>query len=374
MANMIEYLKWRGDLSFDAAAFNDVDNLLLAQIVYLELDKIVPKPGSPMEITLEAAVEEYFKTHDEAWQKKAGHMEQAAIITAKEMVKTRRFKDISLFAYMNEISTDEESQFCVMQIRTGDGCLYVSFSGTDNTIVGWKENFNMSFLEQTPGQKKAVQYMNTYISGDESTIRVGGHSKGGNLSVYASVYCEPHIQEKILRVYNNDGPGFNKIVLEDEKYHRMLPKILTILPESSIVGMLMQHEETYEVVASSEKPIYQHDPLSWLVMGSSFVRVETLAKGSLLLDTKLKSWISGMLPEEREEFVEVIFDILDEAHITTAEELKQMNLKTVIDLVRTGSRFDKENQKILSKTLRKLWSEINSPKKQGSDSKHTKIT
>ena len=188
MSNLMDYLDWRGDLTFREAPFNEVDNLILAQLVYVEFAGIVPAPGEEGTITVKEACELFFAAHDRK----------------EKMAQTERFCNAQLFGYINDISKEEQSQFSVVCVRLDDKSIYVSFSGTDNTIVGWRENFNMGYLSETPGQLKAVDYLNHIVKEDWKKIRVGGHSKGGNLSVYASVKCDRNIQKRIVKVYSND--------------------------------------------------------------------------------------------------------------------------------------------------------------------------
>ena len=239
MSNLMDYLDWRGDLTFREAPFNEVDNLILAQLVYVEFAGIVPAPGEEGTITVKEACELFFAAHDRKEIMERVSMTKTAAFVLEKMAQTERFCNAQLFGYINDISKEEQSQFSVVCVRLDDKSIYVSFSGTDNTIVGWRENFNMGYLSETPGQLKAVDYLNHMVKEDWEKIRVGGHSKGGNLSVYASVKCDRNIQKRIVKVYSNDGPGFSEEMIQSKEYQRMLPKIKTILPESSIVGMLL---------------------------------------------------------------------------------------------------------------------------------------
>lgn len=196
MANILDYLDWRGDLTFDAAAFNEVDNLLLAQLVYVDLEGIVPAPDTGKKISVKDASRIFFERHDEKEIMKKVSMTKTAIYVLKKMAETERFRDAQLFGYVNDISLEEQSQFSVVCAVLGDKSVYVAFSGTDDTIVGWRENFNMGYLSETPGQLKAVDYLNRMAGMRMRTVRVGGHSKGGNLAVYAAVKCSPSIQKK----------------------------------------------------------------------------------------------------------------------------------------------------------------------------------
>ena len=271
------------------------------------------------------------------------------------MAQTERFCNAQLFGYINDISKEEQSQFSVVCVRLDDKSIYVSFSGTDNTIVGWRENFNMGYLSETPGQLKAVDYLNHMVKEDWKKIRVGGHSKGGNLSVYASVKCDRNIKKRIVKVYSNDGPGFSEEMIQSKEYQRMLPKIKTILPESSIVGMLLEHQEKFEVVKSSQSGIQQHDAMSWEVLGSHFVYVEEVAPQSILLDETMKKWIFQLTKEQREEIVDTVFSMLDDAKIYTVDDFYNSKWKKVQELMKAKSKLSPETQELFSQALRMLW-------------------
>lgn len=359
MANMVDYLEWRGDLSIRTAGFNEVDNLLLAQLAYVDFGGIVSGVESKKEISLKKASEIFWSKHDEEEILAHVSMTKSAPFLMRDMARTKRFGNIKLFGYVNDISSEEQSQFSVVSVTLPDQSVYVAFRGTDETLVGWRENFNMGYLKETPGQMKAVNYLNNTMEATMRKIRIGGHSKGGNLSVYAAVKCNPQIQERIINVYSNDGPGFKKEVVESEAYQRMIPKIKTILPESSIVGMLLEHREHYEVVKSSENGVLQHDPMSWEVLGPSFVYVEHVAIESILLDETVKAWYYQLSIREREEIVETVFSMLDEAGIHTIEDFYNSKWKKVQELLKAKSKLPEETLHLFSKALKLLWTEGN---------------
>lgn len=359
MANMIDYLEWRGDLSFCTAGFNEVDNLLLAQLAYVDFDGIVPGQDSGADISLREASDIFWSGHDEEEILSRVSMTKWAPIVMRSMAETERFCNIRLSRYVNDVSDEEQSQFSVVCAALADGSIYVAFSGTDDTIVGWRENFNMGYLAETPGQLKAVQYLNRLDGASGQKLRVGGHSKGGNLSVYAAVKCLPQIRKRILTVYSNDGPGFNHEMTESAAYRRMLPRIKTILPESSIVGMLLEHQENYEVVKSSQSGIQQHDALSWEVLGASFVYVEQVAMKSVLLDETMKAWLCQLKPEERQAIVDTVFSMLEAADIRTVDDFYRSKWKKVQELLKATNRLPEETQQLLAKAVKLLWTEGN---------------
>lgn len=355
MANLMDYLEWRGDLTLEQSPFNEVDNLILAQLVYVDFEGIVPGPDSKEKISVLEAARIFFETRDTEEIMKKLSMTKTAMFVLKKMAKTERFKNAKLFGYVNDISLEEQSQFSVVCVALSDRSVYVAFSGTDDTIVGWRENFNMGFLSETPGQLKAVDYLNHMVGIRQRVVRVGGHSKGGNLAVYASVKCKPSIKKKIIQVYSNDGPGFKREVVESDEYQGMLPKIKTILPESSIVGMLLEHEEEYEVVKSSNSGIGQHDAMSWEVLGTKFLYGDAIAPQSIFWDETMKSWLRHLNEEQREEIVNAVFTLLEEVNIRTVDDFSKIKWKTISDILKAKKELSPETQKLFSQALKLLW-------------------
>lgn len=364
MANILDYLDWRGDLTFEQSEFNEVDNLLLAQLVYVDFEGIVAGPESKKKISVADAAKIFFETHDEEEIMKRVSMTKTAIYVLKKMAETKRFQNAMLSGYVNDISIEEQSQFSVVCVTLSDKSLYVAFSGTDSTIVGWRENFNMGYLSETPGQLKAVAYLNHMVGIGQMKVRIGGHSKGGNLAVYAAVKCKDSVKKKILNVYSNDGPGFNRKMVESDEYQQMLPKIKTILPESSIVGMLLEHEEDYEVVKSANSGIQQHDAMSWEVLGTKFIYVDAVAPQSVLLDETMKSWIYQLDKEQRQQIVDTIFSMLEDANIRTVDDFYHSRWKVIQEVMKAKSKLPPETQKLFSKALKLLWKTGNATVKQ----------
>lgn len=359
MANMMDYLEWRGDLTFRTAGFNEVDNMLLAQLVYVDLDGIVAGVDSDEEITIKEASKRFWSQNQEEDILARVSMTKSAPFLMRKMAETKRFRNVKLSRYVNDISDEEQSQFSVLCAALPDNSIYVAFSGTDETIVGWRENFNMSYLAETPGQQKAVEYIKHIAELTPKKLRIGGHSKGGNLSVYAAVKCDAQIQDRIVEVYSNDGPGLKREIVKSEEYQRMLPKIKAILPESSIVGMLLEHQDDYKVVKSTASGVAQHDAMSWEVLGTSFVYVENVAPQSIFWDETMKAWGEQVSEEEWREMVETVFSVLDEANIRTIDDFYHSKWKVVQDLLKVKSKLPEETMHLFSKALKTLWSEGN---------------
>ncbi|MBR3770042.1 MAG: DUF2974 domain-containing protein [Lachnospiraceae bacterium] len=355
MANILDYLDWRGDLTFDQSPFNEVDNLLLSQLVYVDLEGIVPGPESREKIRVAEASRIFFATHDEKKILEKVSMTKTAMYVLKKMAESERYKDALLGGYVNDISIEEQSQFAVLCVYLGDRSLFVAFSGTDDTIVGWRENFNMGYLDATPGQKKAVAYLNNMVGIGQWKVRVGGHSKGGNLAVYSAVHCRPIIKRKIISVYSNDGPGFSKDMVASEAYQEMIPKIQTIIPESSIVGLILEHEEEVQVVKSTNVGVGQHDAMSWEVLGTHFVYTDKVAKQSVFIDETMRAWLMELNAVQREIIVEAVFEILDELNIRTVDDFTHLKFADIQETNKIRKNLPAGTQELLSHAIKLLF-------------------
>lgn len=355
MANISDYLDWRGDIPMSVDPFNEVDNLVLAELAYTDFADIVPPPSKEHQyVTLQDACEMFFSMYSEEEIMEKNSTTKVAPFLMKKMIKSKRFESMLLMDYVNEIDEENQTQFSVISFLLPDDTIFVSFRGTDNTIVGWKEDFNMSFLYQTQGQIRAARYLDDWFGDTTQKLRLGGHSKGGNFAVYAAAFCHPRIQERIVQVYSNDGPGFLKKITEQPQYQKMLPKVISTIPESSIVGMLLENELDHRVVKSSQSGAMQHDAMSWEVLGNHFVFAENLAESSIMLDKTLKNWIYGLEPEEREEFVNILFDTLQSTGATTLDELVANKMAMMNNISKTLSELSPQKQQVLRDVIKRF--------------------
>lgn len=328
MGTLFDYLDWRGDLRFCDVGLCEVDSLILSLISYLDFDEIVPTESKGGSITYLEAMRAYLK-------KKGGKpflgkfFPKESMSLAVKAAKTRRFAGIRLSHYISETDTDTTKQFAAVTFRISRDKYFVAFRGTDDTLVGWKENFNMSFMLPVPAQIAAAEYFDRVAESINGKFYLGGHSKGGNLAVFAAVKSKESSKEKILTVFSNDGPGFDKDFINGEDYRQVKSLLRTIVPQSSVVGMLLEHEEDYEVIKSTATGLLQHQGHTWEVMGGSFLHLDTVTESSKLIDEKLKAWLGAMTPDEREAFADTIFDTLSATNAKTLTELTSEKVKLV---------------------------------------------
>ena len=358
MANILDYLDWRGDLSLKAAPFNEVDNLILAELSFIDYSGIVPEMAGRSAVTIAEAAQQYFARHGTDQIDMGVLVPDAIVQLLQKAAKTRRFGGMRLVSYVSKTDLTREMQFAALTVELAPKLLYVAFRGTDDTLVGWKEDFNMSFLSPVPGQLEATYYLERvarHFSG--CRLMVGGHSKGGNFAVYAAIHAKESVQKRILAVYNNDGPGFEGEVLGTAEHQRISDRIRTIVPEDDVVGMMMCHEERYSVVRSDQMGFMQHDGFSWQVLGDSFVHLSEIGFGGRLVDQTLKAFAEKLTREERERFVDALYEILTAGDAKTLTDLQKGSWKMAGTLLKTGYELDEESRKMVNYTLRLLLSE-----------------
>ncbi len=372
VTNILDYMKWRGDLSFSQSPFNDIDALILSQIVYIPFEGIVPGYRSARSITMRDAAVKFHDMYDTAKSSLGALLPWEIFELFRMAGESVRFGSVRLARYLNKINDDKEIQFCAMTVFVDElSEIFVDFRGTDDTIVGWKEDFNMGFMTPVPSQTESVKYFNKIVEKylkslddggkaecDGYHLRLGGHSKGGNLAVYASTYvrngADWDVQELIECVYNFDGPGFDDKVLTSEQYGRIRGKIKTVIPQSSVVGMLLGHEEGYTVVKSRQIGLLQHDALNWEVVGTQFTCLESVSEGSKVLDKTLKAWLSGMDAVSAERFVTALFEILSATDAKTLTELVTGKNKNVAAILKAYAGEDSETKDMLKASVKSM--------------------
>lgn len=348
MGNIMDYISWRGNLSFEQSQFNEVDNLILACFSYVNLDGIsaVTKQKG---IGLKKLTKEFMKLHTMKELEADKSFIRLAPFMMMEMAKSVRFGKCVVRNYVNDIVTEAEQQFAAMEIVLEDGTSYVSFRGTDDTIIGWKEDFNLS-TGVVPAQKRAIEYLQKISEHTDGMLRVGGHSKGGNLAIYGSVMCKS-AHEKILEIYSNDGPGFSREFQELPETKEMMPKIIRIIPEYSIIGTLLEHEKEPVIVASSSKGLLQHDGFSWEVQGPALVRRDSLNKTALRFIEILHKWIDGMDMEQKRLLIEDLFATLQASGYENLSEVQSGGLKSLAAMVKRVEKFAPESRGMMQELL-----------------------
>lgn len=304
---MFEYIKWRGDLKIENDKFNKIDALICSRISYFPFSN-----NAFGETILKDEIEKFLD--DKNLDDNLILADDGKLI--KSLSNANRFLSLKISDYINKIDSNIEKQFSALVIHLSNKLIYISFRGTDNTIVGWKEDFNMCFNKDIPSQIDAANYVNKIMQKYEDVnVIIGGHSKGGNLAIYSTIFCNEEYKNRIEKVYNFDGPGFSDEVFKDKRYKDISNKIKTYLPEESVVGMVLNRVEKYKVVKSKANNIMQHDVYSWNINVKDFEYVKEVSKMSKVLSKSVISLLESMDIKSRKEAVDVIFDIMNDVSV-----------------------------------------------------------
>ena len=351
--NIIGYIENYGNIPFSEKAFNKVDALILSQFSYLKLDGIVPGVGQrdPKKVTIGDIASDDRKDalfSDERYAKNNRELFDA-------MASSVRFRDTFLDHYIDLVSNRWEMQFSAVTATLDDGSAHVIFRGTDETVIGWKEDFNMSFMTPIPAQVKAVDYLHYAAERIRGDFSVGGHSKGGNLAVYSAMKCSRLVRDRIKVIYSQDGPGFTKETLRDADYDAIADRIQKFVPHSSVIGMLLQSQEEYRVVEAKSFGILQHDPFNWVVEGDDFVYRDDISTRSLISDSSVNEWAQKADPDEMRVFVDMIYDVFVGAGVSDLNDIKG-NIGSILqNAMNIADSMDEEDKKRVKAVLAVLF-------------------
>lgn len=319
MKNFVDYIREFGHLDFDEKEFNNVDCLILAQFSYLKMQNIVPLVGKADDyILLKDMADSPYATEmfvDERYAK-----DNKELFTA--MSESMRFGNIKLGHHINLVSKRWELQFSAICCVLSNGKTCVIYRGTDETIVGWKEDFNMAFIIPIRAQITAVDYINYVAERIAGDFIVAGHSKGGNLAVYAAMKCPQATRDRITTIYSFDGPGFTQEAFADSAFEQIKDRICKLVPQSSVIGMLLQNQEEYRVVECASIGILQHNPFNWIVDGDDFVYREDIRDMYRIQNNFIDRWTKETSPDEMRVFVDEIYNVLNYVGIENLNDFR----------------------------------------------------
>lgn len=346
MANILEYLKWRGDISIDYDGFCEIDGIIMSALSYIPFELTGDMIKSP--VTLEDVASKLLEINN--LQDKLMFKSDYKLL--EQLKSCERFKSVLLYDYVNTIDSETQTQFSAITVKLSKNLYCICFRGTDQNLVGWKEDFNMAFISPVPGQTMAKEYLEKAAKKIRSKIIVLGHSKGGNFAIYASGMSSDKTKGKIRDVYNFDGPGFESKFLKSAEYASIKDKVSTFIPQSSVVGMLLEHEDDYTIIHSSKNVgIMQHDFYSWDVECRNFLYLDTVTNNSKAVDKTLKTWLNDMTYEQRELFIDTIYGIVLKTNAKTIKDLTDNWFSSAGVIVKSLKDLDEPTKKAVNKAL-----------------------
>ena len=337
----MDYLAWRGDVPLKLSPWNEIDGLLIATISYLDFNGGRDPKGWTLEEMARIDLLQEGTTNSFIGRKKA----------FQAMAAGDRFRTCRLHHAIALTDPDIGMQFSALCLDLPDGTTCVAFRGTDNTVIGWREDFDMAYTTRVPAQEAAILYLSRAAALSKRPLRLVGHSKGGNLAVYAATYTKKSVQNRIESIWSFDGPGMNRETSQTEEYLRIKEKIHSFIPQTSIIGLLMDYYEPYTVVRSTASGISQHDPMTWKVYGPRFETLPAVDQTAIVVRDTLHEWLQNSTPEQRAAFVDALFGMVETTKATRMSELTGEKLRSMLTMVGNRKEVDPETRRVFTRLM-----------------------
>lgn len=350
MKNMLDYIKEFGHVSFEERAFSEIDALVLTELEYLPLEKVVPSDENGENFVTVKEIAEYMQEHkQELFDENPMMITQERHEVSQVIADAPRFQSLKFFGVVSVWDKDTTKQFAAVTVEVEPSVRLVVFRGTDETLIGWKEDFLMTYSPLVAAQTDAKEYLAKQASLFDGDLMVSGHSKGGNLAIYAAATQEEDVQLRIVDIFCFDSPGLYRSVLETKGYQNIVPLAMRYIPQDSLVGLMLESEVPYVIVKSNATGAMQHSAMTWEIEDGQFIKMEKLTKNSQLNDQTLKKWTESVSDEELELFWNVFFELLFSVGIDTVNDLYGQFMHYVQEFLKAAGDMDEEKRELLTR-------------------------
>ena len=350
MKNMLDYIKEFGHVSFEERAFSEIDALVLTELEYLPLEKVVPSDENGENFVTVKEIAEYMQEHkQELFDENPMMITQERHEVSQVIADAPRFQSLKFFGVVSVWDKDTTKQFAAVTVEVEPSVRLVVFRGTDETLIGWKEDFLMTYSPLVAAQTDAKEYLAKQASLFDGDLMVSGHSKGGNLAIYAAATQEEDVQLRIVDIFCFDSPGLYRSVLETKGYQNIVPLAMRYIPQDSLVGLMLESEVPYVIVKSNATGAMQHSAMTWEIEDGQFIKMEKLTKNSQLNDQTFKKWTESVSDEELELFWNVFFELLFSVGIDTVNDLYGQFMHYVQEFLKAAGDMDEEKRELLTR-------------------------
>ena len=350
MKNMLDYIKEFGHISFEERAFSEIDALVLTELEYLPLEKVVPSDENGENFVTVKEIAEYMQEHkQELFDENPMMITQERHEVSQVIADAPRFQSLKFFGVVSVWDKDTTKQFAAVTVEVEPSVRLVVFRGTDETLIGWKEDFLMTYSPLVAAQTDAKEYLAKQASLFDGDLMVSGHSKGGNLAIYAAATQEEDVQLRIVDIFCFDSPGLYRSVLETKGYQNIVPLAMRYIPQDSLVGLMLESEVPYVIVKSNATGAMQHSAMTWEIEDGQFIKMEKLTKNSQLNDQTFKKWTESVSDEELELFWNVFFELLFSVGIDTVNDLYGQFMHYVQEFLKAAGNMDEEKRELLTR-------------------------
>lgn len=350
MKNMLDYIKEFGHVSFEERAFSEIDALVLTELEYLPLENVVPSDENGENFVTVKEIAEYMQEHkQELFDENPMMITQERHEVSQVIADAPRFQSLKFFGVVSVWDKDTTKQFAAVTVEVEPSVRLVVFRGTDETLIGWKEDFLMTYSPLVAAQTDAKEYLAKQASLFDGDLMISGHSKGGNLAIYAAATQEEDVQLRIVDIFCFDSPGLYRSVLETKGYQNIVPLAMRYIPQDSLVGLMLESEVPYVIVKSNASGAMQHSAMTWEIEDGQFIKMEKLTKNSQLNDQTFKKWTESVSDEELELFWNVFFELLFSVGIDTVNDLYGQFMHYVQEFLKAAGNMDEEKRELLTR-------------------------
>lgn len=350
MKNMLDYIKEFGHVSFEERAFSEIDALVLTELEYLPLEKVVPSDENGENFVTVKEIAEYMQEHkQELFDENPMMITEERHEVSQVIVDAPRFQSLKFFGVVSVWDKDTTKQFAAVTVEVEPSVRLVIYRGTDETLIGWKEDFLMTYSPLVAAQTDAKEYLAKQASLWGGDLMISGHSKGGNLAIYAAATQEEDVQLRIVDIFCFDSPGLYRSVLETKGYQNIVPLAMRYIPQDSLVGLMLESEVPYVIVKSNATGAMQHSAMTWEIEDGQFIKMEKLTKNSQLNDQTFKKWTESVSDEELELFWNVFFELLFSVGIDTVNDLYGQFMHYVQEFLKAAGDMDEEKRELLTR-------------------------
>ena len=350
MKNMLDYIKEFGHVSFEERAFSEIDALVLTELEYLPLENVVPSDENGENFVTVKEIAEYMQEHkQELFDENPMMITEERHEVSQVIADAPRFQSLKFFGVVSEWDKDTTKQFAAVTVEVEPSVRLVIFRGTDETLIGWKEDFLMTYSPLVAAQTDAKEYLAKQASLWDGDLMISGHSKGGNLAIYAAATQVEDVQLRIVDIFCFDSPGLYRSVLETKGYQNIVPLAMRYIPQDSLVGLMLESEVPYVIVKSNATGAMQHSAMTWEIEDGQFIKMEKLTKNSQLNDQTFKKWTESVSDEELELFWNVFFELLFSVGIDTVNDLYGQFMHYVQEFLKAAGNMDEEKRELLTR-------------------------
>ena len=354
MPNINNYVAKYKNISFRRRGLTPLDIMAVNELSYVALGEVVSEEFDFKKACRIKDILYYYMEHENELKTNNILFPAKRVKLLKLMASSRRYADVQFCGYKEDIDYLKERQFCATVIKIPGIKTFISFRGTDDNVISWKEDFKMSYMSKIPAQKLACKYLEEALDNLSGSFILTGHSKGGNLAIYSAANTNEAFRERIEGIYTYDAPGVHTSVLESEGYKAIRSKVVAYVPEDTVVGALLEKDVETVVVKSKLFGVMQHVTYNWQIKGHDFYILKSRTTGSILFERALKQWMCNYSEEELKIICDVAFDLFADINVISFMDFKDEFYKKVSDLIKAATAVDKKNSKLVVEALSDL--------------------